>query len=85
MAQLLPCLQDMQADPWSMIVFWSETRGPVASRGPNVGLDFTDQPAPAPDAPQQPPNGDDVDYPDYEDPHGDMPVDDEEMPPPQGQ
>ncbi|CAE7738193.1 unnamed protein product, partial [Symbiodinium sp. KB8] len=49
-----------------------------------IGLDFTDQPAPAPDAPQQPPNGDDVDYPDYEDPHGDMPVDDEEMPPPQG-
>ncbi|CAE7890770.1 unnamed protein product, partial [Symbiodinium necroappetens] len=37
------------------------------------------------EVPQQPPNGDDVDYPGYEDPHGDMPVDDEDMPPPQSQ
>ena len=58
---------------------------PAARRGPDVGLDFTDQPAPAPEVPQQPPNGDDVDYPGYEDPHGGMPVDDEDMPPPQSQ
>ena len=29
--------------------------------------------------------GEDVDYPGYDDPHGDMPVDDEDMPPPTGQ
>ena len=72
MVQLLPCLQDMQADHWSMIVFWNEAKGQAARRGPDVGLDFT-----------EPPNGDDVDYPGYEDPHGDMLVDDEDMPPPQ--
>ena len=53
-----------------MIVFRNEKKGPPSRRGPDVGLDFTDQPAPAP--------------PGYEDPRGDMPVDDEEMPPPQG-
>ena len=84
-AQLLPCLQDMKADHWSMIVFWNEVKGQAAHRGPDVGLDFTDQPAPAPEVPQQPPNGDDGDYPGYEDPHADMPVDDEAMPPPQSQ
>ena len=42
MAQLLPCLKDMQADHWSMIVFWNESEGPTAHRGPDVGLDFTD-------------------------------------------
>ena len=62
-AQLLPCLQDMRADKWSMIVFWNEAKGQAARRGPDVGLGFTDQPAPAPEVPQQPPNGDDVDYP----------------------
>ena len=35
--------------------------------------------------PQPPGANDDVDYPGYEDPHGEMPVDDEEMPPPQSQ
>ena len=44
-AQLLPCLQDMKADHWSMIVFWNEVKGSAARRGPDVGLDFTDQPA----------------------------------------
>ena len=73
MAQLLPCLQDMQATNWSMIVFWNESSGSHPRRGPDVGLDFTDQPAPAPTVPQQPPAGDDLDYPGYEDPHGDMP------------
>eukprot|EP00439_Symbiodinium_sp_Y106_P053193 s5338_g7.t1 len=53
---------------------------------PDVGLDFTDQPVPAPDMPLQPPAGEEeVDHPGYEDPHGDTPVDDEDMPPPQGQ
>ena len=76
----------MQANSWSMIVFWHETKGSVACTGPDVGLDFTDQPAPAPDMPPQPPAGEDeVDHPGYDDPHGDMPVDDEDMPPPQGQ
>ena len=75
----------MQADHWSMIVFWNEAKGQAARKGPDVGLDFTDQPAPAPEVPQQPPNGDDVDYAGYEDPHADMPVDDEDMPPPQSQ
>ena len=47
-SQLLPCLKDMQAGSWSMIVFWNESKGPISRRGPDVGLDFTDQPAPAP-------------------------------------
>ena len=80
-AQLLPCLQDMKADHWSMIVFWNEAKGSAARRGPDVGLDFTDQPAPAPEVPQPPANDDDGDYQGYEDPHADMPVDDEDMPP----
>ena len=29
MSQLLPCLKDMRADNWSMIVFWNETKGPL--------------------------------------------------------
>ena len=69
-----------------MIVFWNQSKGPIARRGTDVGLDFTDQPAPAPDTPPQPPAvGEEVDHPGYEDPHGDMPVDDEDMPPPQAQ
>ena len=86
MSQLLPCLKDMQANSWSMIVFWNETKGSVVRTGPDVGLDFTDQPAPAPDMPPQPPAGEDeAGHPGYDDPHDDMPVDDEDMPPPQGQ
>ena len=80
-SQLLPCLQDMKADHWSMIVFWNEANGSAARRGPDVGLDFTDQPAPAPELPQPPANDENGDYPGYEDPHADMPVDDEDMPP----
>ena len=80
-AQLLPCLQDMKADHWSMIVFWNEAKGSAARRGPDVGLDFTDQPAPAPEIPQPPANDENGDYPGYDDPHADMPVDDEDMPP----
>ena len=67
-----------------MIVVWNESKGSTARPGPDVGLDFTDQPAPAPDMPPQlPAVGDEVDHPSYEDPR-DMPVDDEDMPPPQG-
>ena len=74
MSQLLPCIKDTQANSWSMIVFWIESTGPTARREPDVGLDFTDQPAPAPDVPPLPPvAGDDVDCPGYEDPHGDTP------------
>ena len=81
MSQLLPCPKDMQANSWSMVVFWNETKSSVARAGPDVGLDFTDQPAPAPDMPPQPPAGEDeVDHPGYDDPHGDMPMDDEDMP-----
>ena len=55
-------------------------RALVQKKGPDVGLDFTDQPAPSPHVPQQPPAtpGDDLDYPGYADPHVDMPVDDED-------
>ena len=83
-AQLLPCLQDMNLADWSMVVFWNESTGSGSKKGPDVGLDFTDQPAPSPHVPQQPPvtPGDDMDYPGYDDPHVDMPVDDEDMPPP---
>ena len=53
--------------------FWNESKGPVACRGPDVGLDFTDQPAPTPAQPPQPPTaGEDVGYPGYDDPHGDI-------------
>ncbi|CAE7872251.1 unnamed protein product, partial [Symbiodinium necroappetens] len=34
-AQLLPCLQDMKADNWSMIVFWNEVKGQVPQQPPN--------------------------------------------------
>ena len=83
-AQLLPCLQDMNLADWSMVVFWNESTGSGSKKGPDVGLDFTDQPAPSPHVPQQPPvtPGDDMDYPGYDDPHVDMPVDDEDMPSP---
>ena len=83
-AQLLPCLQDMNLADWSMVVFWNESAGSGSKKGPDVGLDFTGQPAPSPHVPQQPAAtpGDDLDYPGYADPHVDMPVDDEDMPPP---
>ena len=83
-AQLLACLQDLNLADWSMVVFWNESAGSGSKKGPDVGLDFTDQPAPSPHVPQQPPAtpGDDLDYPGYDDPHVDMPVDDEDMPPP---
>ena len=47
-AQLLPCLQDMNLADWSMVVFWNESMGSGSKNGPDVGLDFTDQPAPSP-------------------------------------
>ena len=38
-----------------MIVFWNGSNISTARQGPDVGLDFMDQPAPAPDMPPQPP------------------------------
>ena len=81
MSQLLPCIQSMRADVWSMIVFWNESGGTKSRSGPSVTLDYTDQPSPGPAIPPQPPTDeDDVDHPGYEDPQVDMPVDDEDMP-----
>ena len=78
MAQLFPCLRDMQPTTWSIIVFWNESfSGSRIKTGPDVGLDFTDQPAPVPPGPPQPADDDDLDCPGYADPHGEMPVDDE--------
>ena len=34
--QLIPCLQQMKADHWSMIVFWNEGSGSKPSTGPDV-------------------------------------------------
>eukprot|EP00439_Symbiodinium_sp_Y106_P005694 s13462_g1.t1 len=55
----------MNLADWSMVVFWNESTGSGSQKGPDVGLDFTDQPAPSPHVPQQPPvtPGDDMDYP----------------------
>ena len=47
-AQLLPCLQDMNLADWSMVVFWNESAGSGSKKGPDIGLDFTDQPASSP-------------------------------------
>ena len=49
-AQLLPCLQDMKADHWSMIVFWNEANQqpePDLDDGP-IELGSGDNPPPAP-------------------------------------
>ena len=49
LAQLIPCLRDVAVSGWSLIVFWNEIGPPRKRRGPDVSLDFTDQPVP--DAP----------------------------------
>ena len=85
LSQLIPCMGDMSASRWSLIVFWNEGEAVAKNKGPDVGLDYTDQPVPVPDIPMPPQPGHDApdegNYPGYEDPHtGEMPVDDEDMP-----
>ena len=46
LSQLLPCLKDMSADHWSMIVFWNESSSKKPSSKPDVRLDYTDEPVP---------------------------------------
>ena len=48
LSQLIPCLNSMKADHWSMIVFWNEGSMAKPSVGPDVGLDYTDEPVPLP-------------------------------------
>ena len=48
LSRLLPCLKDMSADHWSMIVFWNESSSKKPSSKPDVGLDYTDEPVPLP-------------------------------------
>ena len=48
LSQLVPCLKDMSADHWSMIVFWNESSSKKPSSKPDVGLDYTDEPVPLP-------------------------------------
>ena len=82
LSQLIPCLKQMNADHWSMIVFWSEASRTRPSTGPDVGLDYTDEPVPLPPPnvpPQQDGTGNDDDMPGpsgYQDPV----VPDENMP-----
>ena len=55
LSQLVPCLKQMNADHWSMIVFWSQGTRTRPSTSPDVGLDYTDEPVPLPppDVPPQ--------------------------------
>ena len=48
LSQLITCLKQMNADHWSMIVFWSEGSRTRPSTCPDVGLDYTDEPVPLP-------------------------------------
>ena len=57
LSQLVPCLKQMNADHWSMIVFWSEGTKTRPSTSPDVGLDYTDEPVPLP-PPDVPPQTD---------------------------
>ena len=57
LSQLVPCLKQMNADHWSMIVFWSEGTKTRPSTSPDVGLDYTDEPVPLP-PPDMPPQTD---------------------------
>ena len=90
LSQLLPCLKDMSADHWSMIVFWNESSSKRPSPKPDVGLDYTDEPVPLPpptgspedspenggyDGMQGPPGYQDPDVPD-----AGMPGDDDDTP-----
>ena len=85
LSQLIPCLKQMNADHWSMIVFWSERSRTRPSTGPDVGLDCTDEPVPLPPPNVSPPqdgtgNDDDMPGPSgYQDPvlpDENMPYDD---------
>ena len=91
LSQLIPCLKQMNADHWSMIVFWSEGSRTRPSTGPDVGLDYTDEPVPLPPPNVPPPqdgtgNDDDMPGPSgYQDPvvpDEDMPYDDPGHDPP---
>ena len=90
LSQLVPCLKDMSADHWSMIVFWNESSSKRPSSKPDVGLDYTDEPVPLPpptgppedspenggdDGMQGPPGYQDPDVPDIG-----MPSDDDDTP-----
>ena len=74
LSQLIPCLKQMRADHWSMIVFWSESTVTRPLTSPNVGLDYTDEPVPLPPPSAPPPqdgagNDDDIPGPSgYQDP-----------------
>ncbi|CAE7374757.1 Cpr [Symbiodinium natans] len=66
LAQLIPCLRDVAVSGWSLIVFWNEIGPPRKRRGPDVSLDFTDQPVPDAPPPGVPPgtsSGDDPENP----------------------
>ena len=82
LSQLIPCLKQMNAGHWSMIVFWSEGSRTRPPTGPDVGLDYTDEPVPLPPPNVPPPqdgtgNDDDMPGPSgYQDPV----VPDENMP-----
>ena len=82
LSQLIPCLKQMNADHWSMIVFWSEGSRTRPRTSPDVGLDYTDEPVPLPPPSGPPPqdgtgNDDDMPGPSgYQDPV----VPDENMP-----
>ena len=89
LSQLVPCLKDMSADHWSMIVFWNESSSKKPSSKPDVGLDYTDEPVPLPpptwtleDSPKN--GGDDgmQGPPGYQDPDVDVgtPGDDDDTP-----
>ena len=81
LSQNLPCLKQMNADHWSMIVFWSEGSRTRPSTGPDVGLDYTDEPVPFP-PPNVPPLLDGTGNDDEPGPSGcqDPVVPDENMP-----
>ena len=69
LSQLIPCMEDMSASRWSLIVFWNEGEAVAKNKGPDVGLDYTDQPVPVPDTPMPPQPGHDApdegNYPGY--------------------
>ena len=56
LSQLLPCLKDMSADHWSMIVFRNENSSKKPSSKPDVSLDYMGEPVPSP-SPDVPPGG----------------------------
>ena len=90
LSQLVPCLKDMSADHWSMIVIWNESSSKRPSPKPDVGLDYTDEPVPLPpptgppeDSPENGGNDGVQGPPGYQDPdvpEVGMPGDDDDTP-----